>query len=57
MVIDTTFLRGNNLYESKFSRLCPIVLLVRTVWRQGRTLKSEEDEAIGNKLFGYVAET
>jgi hypothetical protein len=31
--------------------LCPINFLVRIIWRQDRTLKSEEDKAIGNKFL------
>jgi hypothetical protein len=40
----------------KFLRPCPLVLLVKVGWRQGRALGSEEGNVIGSRLLECVAE-
>jgi hypothetical protein len=39
-----------------FLRPCPLVLLAKVGWRQGRTMESEEDTVMGSKLLECVAE-
>jgi len=36
--------------------LCPLVLLAKAGWRQGRALGSEEDTVIGSGLCEYIVE-
>ena len=49
--------RGEGEYiRVKFLRLCPLVLLVKVGWRQGRALGSEEDTIMGGRLLECVAE-
>ena len=40
----------------KVLMLCPLVLLAKAGWRQGRALGSEEDTVIGSGLCEYIVE-
>jgi len=49
--------RGEGEYARvTFLRPCPLVLLVKVGWRQGRALESEEDTIMGSKPMECVAE-
>ena len=48
--------RGEGEYARvTFLRPCPLILLVKVGWRQGRALESEEDTIMGRKLLECVA--
>jgi hypothetical protein len=40
----------------KVLRLCPLVLLTKAGWKQGRALGSEEGAVIGRELCEYTVE-
>jgi hypothetical protein len=49
--------RGRGEYANvKFLRSCPLVLLVKVGWRQGRALGCEEGAIMGGRLLECVAE-
>ena len=41
----------------KVHRICPLVLLVKVGWRQGRALGSKEDKVIRHGMLKNVSET
>jgi hypothetical protein len=51
-VRETNFTGGNKHFSaSKVPTQCPIALLVRVNWREGKALGETEDRALGNGLY------
>jgi hypothetical protein len=51
----TYYWRRTKFLNLKFTSLCPLVLLVKVGWRQGRGLGSDEDEVLRYGVFEYAA--
>jgi hypothetical protein len=53
-VIGTAFFKRNRKFIAlKAPRLCPLVLLVKVVWRQGRLLECKVGKVTGSGIWEY----